>query len=314
MSDPGAVIQPGEGCTAVDAHTARCSAPPTENLFTGILLADAQLADLDDAIRFTRRDTRTVSSRAVRRRGAGLTCCLAPKRAGNSAAASATTGFSQHLTVGTGFSGVQRRRWRTTSSTGGEGIDALSGRNQDGATGEAAPGPDLLDGGGEPDLLEGDDQDTVSYQQRTAPVSVSLRSRRGGAQGERDVLRDIESITGGHGKDRLAGNDHANVIDGQGGRDRLTGRGGDDRFLNGRGPNELGDGDDLVESPASSDFLARSCERVTFDLDDPGFDAYPTRVRARSMRYRIHCQVDEDEGGVFPARRLSRSGTHGDTA
>jgi RTX calcium-binding nonapeptide repeat (4 copies) len=88
---------------------------------------------------------------------------------------------------------------------GGGGHDELHGRggdddlddgDRDGASGEAAPGPDLLDGG------RGSDR--VSYDARRAPVSVNLARGSGsgsgsgsGERGEGDTLASIEGVFGG---------------------------------------------------------------------------------------------------------------------
>ena len=55
LSDPGAAVVPGDGCTAIDAHTASCSGPPVApGILGGLLeLADASLGDGDDAIRIS---------------------------------------------------------------------------------------------------------------------------------------------------------------------------------------------------------------------------------------------------------------------
>jgi hypothetical protein len=190
---------------------------------------------------------------------------------------------------------------------GGSGTDTLSDGDLDGAVGDAAPGPDVLDGRG--------GEDTVSYRQRTGPVSVDLAdSEPDGAPGEGDELRSVQSIVGGQGDDRLAGDRRPNLIDGQGGRDVLAGRRGRDEFVNGRGPISCGAGDDLVLMPRSTDFLQPSCEKVTPQppgFGEPGFAAYPTIGRAGQPSYRVHCRRDSETGQIYPcsgAVTITRAG------
>jgi hypothetical protein len=55
VRDTGAVIIPGEGCTAHDAHTVSCAAPPT-NMFDVLIAADVSLGDLDDRVTLEQPD------------------------------------------------------------------------------------------------------------------------------------------------------------------------------------------------------------------------------------------------------------------
>jgi hypothetical protein len=108
---------------------------------------------------------------------------------------------------------------------GGRGKDELLGDETQGARGEdvaAKPARDFLDGGR--------GRDAASWKRRTTPVHVDLRERVGGARGEGDSLRSIESAVGGRGDDRLLGNGRANSLLGGPGSDILFGRAGDDRI------------------------------------------------------------------------------------
>jgi hypothetical protein len=291
VSDPGAMIEPGPGCVAVDAHSARCVATSTSPMTggAGLVLADAQLGDLDDEIGFVQPDA------------GGRFVLVADGGAGNDRL-SGSGGVGGVLRGGPGDDRLFSRTGLYDAAVldggggrdvlrGGLGTDTVSDGDLDDAVGDAAPGSDVLDGGG--------GEDTVSYRQRTVPVSVDIAdSKADGARGEGDEVRNIESIVGGQGDDRLAGDGRPNLIDGQDGRDVLRGRGGGDDFVNGRGPIFCGAGDDLVRRPRPTDFLGRGCENVTLRFFG-SFAAYPTIGRAGQPSYRIHCQEDF-EGQSFP--------------
>ncbi len=97
-------------------------------------------------------------------------------------------------------------------------------------------------------LTGGRDFDTVSYADRTAPVTVNLAASIGGEAGEADGVFDVEAIEGGAGADTLTGNDTKNWIWGRDGNDRITG---------GRGPDTLlGEiGHDTIAGGADNDAL-----------------------------------------------------------
>jgi hypothetical protein len=308
VSDPGAVIEPGPGCIAVDTHTARCAATSTGPLSggPGLVLADAQLGDLDDEIDFVQPDA------------GGRFVLVADGGAGNDRLSGSGGGVGGELRGGPGDDRLSSKTGPSDAAVldggggrdvlrGGLGTDTLSDGDVDDAMGDAVPGPDVLDGGG--------GEDTVSYRHRTAPVSVDLDdSKADGAPGEGDDLRSIESVVGGQGDDRLSGDGRRNLIDGQDGRDVLRGRGGSDEFVDGRGLILCGAGDDLVRLPRSTDLLGPNCEKVTPrppGYGEPGFAAYPTIGRGGQPSYRIHCERDSETGEVYPcsgAVTITRTG------
>ena len=124
---------------------------------------------------------------------------------------------------------------------GGVGNDSLVGGRQD----------DWLYGQGDDDVLRGGDGDdvldgglgidTASYIDAPAGVTVSLlltmRQDTGG-QG-RDLLRNIENLTGGQFADTLTGDTGVNRIIGLDGNDRLVGMSGDDRLEGGAGNDSI---------------------------------------------------------------------------
>ncbi len=90
-------------------------------------------------------------------------------------------------------------------------------------------GQDVLDGqGGAQDLLFGNDgQDTVSYENDPAGVTVDLGAGAGrDGVGGRDFYNSIESVTGSAHADVLTGDANPNLLDGGPGDDTLIGHAG----------------------------------------------------------------------------------------
>ncbi|MFL5824115.1 MAG: beta strand repeat-containing protein [Solirubrobacteraceae bacterium] len=130
------------------------------------------------------------------------------------------------------------------NATGGSGDDHLIGNGGDNAL-SGGPGDDLLDGGAQPSIapdgadvfVGGADQDTVSYADRTADVSITEDGvANDGQAGEGDnVGADVEVLTGGSGNDSVTGSGVDNVIDGGDGNDTLDGGLGTDDLTGGSG-------------------------------------------------------------------------------
>jgi Ca2+-binding RTX toxin-like protein len=148
--------------------------------------------------------------------------------------------------------------------------------------GDAARGPDGFDGG--PGV------DAVNYEARSAPVGVDLAAR---TSDEGDRLDGVESVTGGLGADRLAGDSLANLLDGGPGPDHLRGRGGDDRLLGAEGPVDCGSGRDTVRAGRSwRDLLEPDCEVLSPDYTSQ-ITASPD-VSRRRLRFVVTCPLNED--------------------
>jgi Ca2+-binding RTX toxin-like protein len=146
---------------------------------------------------------------------------------------------------------------------GGRGADILDGGD----------GFDRLDGGAGADILSGGDgEDTASYQDATAGVSIDLARASttwtGDAQG--DVLTSIERFTLSSFADIFRGDNTANSasagagddqLNGMGGDDVLTGGEGNDTILGGEGMDRIlgdgfrGSGDDYLQGNGGDDTL-----------------------------------------------------------
>ena len=134
--------------------------------------------------------------------------------------------------------------------SGGEGKDTLDG----------GPGDDALDGGaGADDIRGGEGNDTATYDQRTATVSLSLDGLANDGQPlEADNIEpDVENATGGGSQDDLTGNAELNKLGGGGGEDYLDGAGGRDELSGGRDADVLRARDgltDVVDCGPARDF------------------------------------------------------------
>lgn len=282
IADAGAVISASGACRAIDAHTAACPGD--------VFRVRIKVGDLDDRV-------------------------IPGKE------------FDTNVTVDGGpgndvLMGVDRH-FAADRLNGGGGQDQLYGRggpdgltdgDRDGAGADAAPGPDLLDGGG--------GYDTLSYARRTEPVRVRAGdSEDAGESGERDSVRGIENVDGGAGDDRLIGDRHGNLLDGGRGDDVLDGRAGGDAVGGGDGDDRLsgGRGSDIVYGGAGIDELTcggdddqaydlqarevvpRSCEEVRFEWfrESRWWEArsYLTRARPWWLSLVTSCPIVSD---AFP--------------
>jgi hypothetical protein len=110
---------------------------------------------------------------------------------------------------------------------GGEGSDELTDgdviQDVDGIPDYDEVGPDQLTGSTGEDIL-------LAYRHRTEPLLVDISSLRAGdgQANENDVVRNVETVFGGRGIDRLIGDGDANFIFPQQGNNYVAARGGDD--------------------------------------------------------------------------------------
>ena len=122
---------------------------------------------------------------------------------------------------------------------GGDGVDFLDGR-----FGDDTIDPGAGDGDG---AVGGPGTDTITYADRSSPVSVSLDESANdgsdtngdGTAEEGDNAQGMEIAIGGRSGDILSGNDAGNGLDGRGGDDRLDGKRGADFLVGGPGGHDL---------------------------------------------------------------------------
>jgi hypothetical protein len=297
LNDTGATIIAVAPCRAVDADTAICPTPDDADL------AEIDLGDLNDRLRSTTSAER--GGGTLRANGGpgddelvgGSGFNLFNGGEGNDSLV-AGSDSANALDGGPGDDRIVGGPGDDLALDGGGGRDEIFGRggadvmtdgDRDGAVGDAAPGPDLLDGG--PHGCCGVDQ--VSYRSRTFAVSVDLGDQ---LSGEGDVLRGIEAIEGGRGDDQLFGDDRGNALIGRAGRDRLVGRGGKDRLVPGKGggPIACGDGSDVVEPSTSDDQLDADCEHVDAALIYH-VAAYPSEAGPNELKFRAACPEAGDD-------------------
>lgn len=131
---------------------------------------------------------------------------------------------------------------------GGRGADKVYG--QDGADRlYADTGNDELDGGTGADWLciKGSTNSVVNLAKTTAQSTGFGK----------DIIRNIEHVSGGKGVDRLYGTESANTLKGNNGNDILKGKDGSDRLYGGSGNDNLfgGNSNDILKGDTGKDRL-----------------------------------------------------------
>ena len=228
ISDAGAVIEARTGCSSIDRHSVRCSAP--ESGVLRVFVATGAGPDI------------------VRSRLTGYV--IVDGGSGDDVLLGGPGGDRLH-----GGKGADVLR-------GGDGADGLYDASPRRPLRSGNPDPfheetvlALANPGRGPDSFDGDSgSDTVSYRGRLAGVRVdlALTAAVDGARREHDSVRNVESAVGGAGDDRLAGNNRrTNELDGGDGDDRMVGRRGADYIEGGAGRNVIiaGPGNDYINSP-----------------------------------------------------------------
>lgn len=157
---------------------------------------------------------------------------------------------------------------------GGRGNDRLSaGRGNDKINGGGADdymfggdGKDTLDGGSEgDDMFGGGGRDTITYEARTAPLTIGLGTLPDdGEAGEGDNARsDVEVVLGGSGSDAMSTNGTRPVnFYGFAGNDTLRGGAAGDFLVGGAGQ------DSLVGNAGNDTFDAMDSEIDTLNGGD----------------------------------------------
>jgi hypothetical protein len=282
VTDPGATIAAGEFCESIDAHTARCVAPPISlpgapDWARDIRWLTVTLGDRDD--RFTGPDTYGKDVTANGGRGDDV-----------------LTGGGTLVDTLDGGGGGHDELY------GGAEYDKLSDGDASGAGDD-----DILDGGS-------GESDAVSYAQRTAGVAIDLAAGSAGEAGESDSLVGIEQATGGDGDDEISGTDARDFLFGRAGDDAIEALGsddlvkagsGDDRIGGGPGDDYLdgesgidvpscGEGDDRVLSTTFGELIEPLCELLGAGANySTTVPAQPKRVGRRAVWFEARCPVDD---------------------
>jgi hypothetical protein len=270
VSDLGATIVAGDGCESIDAHTAHCVAPPRE--YPGLPPAPEELRWIRMmTVTLGDRDDRFTSSDYV------IDAVIAEGGPGDDAL---------------------RGRGSVDRLDGGGGRDRLFGGENDDTLIDSDRGSDRLDGGDSHD-------DSVSYEQRAAGVSVDLAR---GRSGEGDALAGIENVIGGAGNDRIRGTDREDsifsgagndTIAALGGHDSVNAGDGDDVVVGGEGHDALdggrgadsaacGRGRDTVSGTVGREFVGRLCDWIMVDYELT-IAAQPVRVSRRAVGLAGRC-------------------------
>ena len=189
---------------------------------------------------------------------------------------------------------------------GGDGPDELiGGGGNDWLFG--GRGNDRLDGGQGSDFISGgSERDTVTYEERTNRVFVSLDDLpNDGEAGERDNVRsDVEVVLGGMRGDDLSGDADRNKVEGARGEDYVSGGRDEDQLLGGNAPDIVrahdgeaddvacGDGVDLAIADRQDKVI--ECETV----DRPG-DRHPIVGRYARVRREDKFRLRLPEGRRF---------------
>jgi hypothetical protein len=281
VTDTAAPIVPGDGCTAIDANTVRCSAGPI-----GPPRAIVELGDMDDQLVVDGMAAAvTADGGEGSDRLAGGThftggpgddeLVAGPDPNPVTFGADLDGGPGDDRLIGGPLNDQLHGGGGRDALTGGDGDDEMFGD-------DAADGPDDFDGGA--------GLDAVSYEARIAPVRVDLAAR---TSGDGDRLAGVERVTGGRGADHLSGDALPNVLDGGPGSDHLRGRGGDDELIGAKGPIDCGSGRDTVRGGRSSrDLLEPDCEVLSPDHEGE-ISANPV-VSRRRLRFVVTCPPNED--------------------
>ncbi len=251
VTDTGAAITPGAGCTAVTASEVRCKGAGAGPTGLRVLLGDG-----DDVVA---PGAATGSFDAVAYDG-GPGADRVEIEAGT-----VDGGEGDDVLRGVGAGGQTLLGGPGADTIdGGDGIDQIVG----------GPGSDRLSGG--------PGRDSVSWAAETVPITVDLAVP--GAAGpavEPDQIDGFERATGGAGDDTLRGTEDADELDGANGNDRIEALGGDDSINGGRGA-------DTLDGGAGDDFMnADSFEPGAADDDDIAADVLeggPGKDRVRSVR------------------------------
>ncbi|UZE21576.1 putative Ig domain-containing protein [Pseudomonas sp. B21-056] len=184
--------------------------------------------------------------------------------------------------------GIDSVHSRLAAYTLASNVENLYIDTPDAANGTGNALDNTLFAGAGNNVLDGrDGNDTVSFEQALAGVTVTLSTsaQQNTAGSGLDTLKNIENLTGSAYADTLTGNSAGNILDGGAGNDTLVGGSGDDRLIGGAGTDNLtgGTGADTYAFGALTDMgtgalrdVINGFKSTELDhLDLTGLDANP---------------------------------------
>jgi hypothetical protein len=298
QAGPGAIAQPGSGCSAIDERTVSCvahyaSVRAGDGDDTVSVPPPADPGNLSYGYAYVRGEegADTLSGPGFLAGGPGndvLTCpepCAFSQQAGGPGDDSLRGGNAADFLSGDG--------------DGPPSLDVINPRFYD----SGAVGNDRLDGG--------PGRDEVSFSGQSAGVRVDLAAgtaSRGGA--ERDTLTGLENVAGGDGDDLLLGDAGANRLEGGAGDDRLSGRGGSDSLFGDVEPDtnddSVGytpgtDGADTLHGGDGDDRLDAGAEAGDALDGGPGDDTLENGLYGPTRAKIVRCGTGRDRLDFTPA-------------
>ena len=152
---------------------------------------------------------------------------------------------------------------------GGEGADRLFGLGGDDVL-FGGDGNDTLHGGAGSNRLDrGAGSDVAKYEGHAIAVTADLVLKTAKHGTGTDTLVGIESLVGGHGDDKLYGDNASNILQGAAGNDRLYDQEGNDTLSGGDGNDNLygGVGSNKLDGGAGSDAAVYNDHTGAITLD-----------------------------------------------
>jgi hypothetical protein len=256
VTDPGATITAGTGCTQVDAHTATCKHDDS------FLRSRVSLGDMDDSATST---------------GSQLVALIADGGPGNDTLTGAnSTAASQ-----------------ASRLNGGPGADHLTAGQANALLIEGDPDsdpqPDVIDGG---EFRAGQ----VSYAGRTQGVTIDLEGQTGGADGENDVIKNVYGAYGGAGDDTLISAGDTRYFSGGKGDDKFTNTGVTDDDLGidgGKGIDTYtcaSPSPEQIYDPQIGELIDEKCTRIS--NQDWTITPVPAKHTSSSVTFKLRCPLN----------------------
>jgi len=240
IHDSGAVIIAGAGCLSIDEHTVACQSVFWANLYLG---------DLDDSFSLAEHTSVIYSVRGEAGADTLSSCPRCEPFLHGGGGNDTLTGRSLE---GGGGNDVLHGTDVSDSLDGGSGNDVIRG----------GPGGDGIDPGLGDDMVDGGPGvDEVFYYFAGDPMVVDLRTGIATSGSFTDTIAGVEDVWGSVGADLLIGDEKANRLIGDYGRDIIRGGPGPDHLIGDDrgqpGADRLygGPGDDVLEGKMGDDVL-----------------------------------------------------------